>query len=113
MGKLHLKSHLRKVGQDKIRNLFRMLKALPFLPPSLVISGLKVLKTASTPAFDPMLNYFEKYYIGQLMDNKVDRKKCNFPISTWSFFERVLTGAQLSNNMIEAWHKPFLNVFNY
>ena len=63
MGKLHLKSHLRKVGQDKIRNLFRMLKALPFLPPSLVISGLKVLKTASTPAFDPMLNYFEKYYI--------------------------------------------------
>ena len=64
-------------------------------------------ETASTPAFDPMLTYFEKYYIGQLMDNKVDRKKCNFPISTWSFFERVLTGAQLSNNMIEAWHKPF------
>ena len=24
-------------------------------------------------------------------------------------FDRVLSGAQLSNNMIEAWHKPFHN----
>ena len=56
-----------------------------------------------------MLDYFEKFYIGEIAENKVDRKICFFPILTWNCFDRVLSGAQLSNNMIEAWHKPFHN----
>ena len=50
----------------EFRHLFRLLKALAFLPPQHVVYGFTKIKSISMTEFLPILNYFEEYYIGIL-----------------------------------------------
>ena len=56
--------------------------------------------------FEPVLKYFETFYIGELMENsKTQRKQPLFPIAMWNVFELI-------ERSLESWHKQF-QVFRF
>lgn len=48
------------------RKLYKLTKALSFLPPKHSIQGFEEIKAICNSDFQPILDYFEEYYIGKL-----------------------------------------------
>lgn len=93
---------------------YQRLKFLPFVPIEDVVLAFDSIKLNSDKVFYPVLDYFEKTYIGELV--RVDettgdeyRKKPTFFMSIWNCYDRVIGGFMRSNNHIEAWHQQFNN----
>ncbi|CAF0752698.1 unnamed protein product [Brachionus calyciflorus] len=115
----HLVSNLYKNVQSKglvrqyrsrensqFRLCFKYLKYLAFLPPKSVIFGFDSIRSIAPAEFNPILEYFEKYYIGlPLPNDKSKRNMPNFPIKMWNVYKRVIKDLPRTNNNIEAWHK--------
>ena len=55
--------------------------------------------------FQPMLKYFETWYIGKRAPNNLRVKPAFY--SLWSVYSWVLDNFIRTNNTIEAWHKQF------
>ena len=53
-----------KYEEKEFRRLYRLTKALAFLPPKHVITGFKAILEICTDDFKPILDYFEEYYKG-------------------------------------------------
>jgi hypothetical protein len=90
------------------------LKFLPFAPPKDVIKVFKEIKVLgfNCEKFDPMLTYFETFYIGKLVKiseitRKVPENAGMFFIKRWNVFSRVKEGKAQTNNSQEVWHKLF------
>jgi len=58
--------------------------------------------------FRPILDWFEKYYLGLLRLGR--RQRATFPPPTWNVYERVLTRWHRTNNYAEAAHR-FIDIF--
>eukprot|EP00117_Sycon_ciliatum_P025359 scpid83696/ scgid21066/ len=56
----------------------KMIPALAFVPTGDVIDYFEVLDSNAPDALDPLLNYFEEYYIGRLRQNG-ERRTPSFP----------------------------------
>ena len=77
LGMSHLKNlYLKK--DPTIRNLFKSMQALAFVPPDKVIVAFKEIVKKSTNNFKPMLTHFEKYYIGNLQKDSQTIRKVPF-----------------------------------
>ena len=96
------------VKEELVRKLFKYIKYLPFVPPNDVINAFKEIKklACNCNKFEPMLAYFETYYIGKLV-NKTLRKIPVYPILRWNVVSRVKEGKARTNNSQECWHKLF------
>jgi hypothetical protein len=96
----------------KIYKSFQLLKCLPFLPVADVVDGFNLVKSKSPVEFNPMLDYFETYYIGNFKRNsKSIRETPLFPICLWNVYDRVLVDLARTNNSLEVWHKNFEVLF--
>jgi hypothetical protein len=106
--KAHLFGHLTN-NKDQVGVSYRRIKALPFLPLEDVICGFNMVKENSSDVFNPVMEYFEHFYIGDLVKKGGEelRKILFFRINYWNCYDRVLDGFSRSNNHIEAWHKQF------
>ncbi len=94
-----------------MRQSFKRLCALPFVPVKDVISAFSEIKKAAPSKFSVMTKYFETWYIGDFKKNsKVLRKIPCYPISMWNVHARVLADDPRTNNSLESWHK-ILEVF--
>ncbi len=91
---------------------FKKLKALCFLPTTEVIQAFKLIEKSSAPDFQPMIGYFEKWYIGKPKSNCPGvRLVPSYPITTWNCYQRVLNDEQRTNNSLESWHQQFEQAF--
>jgi hypothetical protein len=120
----HLASNLWKNVQKKglcsqfIRNskfqiAFNRLKCLPFVHLRHIFLVFELLRKESGEEFQPILDYFEKYYLGLKKDpNSKLRIKPTYPPLFWNVYDRVECKAARSNNQIEAWHKHFNGSIN-
>ena len=69
-----------------------------------IIKAFKKIYQNASDNFKPVLDYFETYYIGELMTNsKTQRKQPFFPIDMWNVNEVI----ERTNNSLESWHKQF------
>lgn len=90
---------------------FYQLKSLAFVPAGNVIMAFEAIKQASSPKFEPIVEYFEKYYIGKKANpddpKSKERQVPLFPIKSWNVYTRTLREEGRTNNLVEAWHKVF------
>ena len=87
-----------------LRKSFKRLKCLAFVPKVDLIKAFKEIYQNASDNFKPVLDYFETYYIGELMTNsKTQRKQPFFPIDMWNVNEVI----ERTNNSLESWHKQF------
>ena len=65
------------VKDELVRNLFKYLKFLPFVPPRDVIKAFKMIQDLgeNCQKFKPMFVYFEKIYIWKLLNNNLTVRK--------------------------------------
>ena len=57
----------------EFRKLYKLTKALAFLPPKHVVHSFKQIQAICNTDFKPILEYFEEYYIG-IIDKKFNKK---------------------------------------
>ena len=102
--KLQLFAIMNRIKPD-LRIAFKYLKIIPFVPVKDVIFALDFVKSVSPANFSPMIEYFDKFYIGDLVEGSTLRKVPLFPIKLWILRSRILKDLPRSNNNIEALHK--------
>jgi hypothetical protein len=96
-------------GED-FRRHFKMIQGLAFLPPEDVVTGLDELRKLCAPKLKPLLDYFEKNYVGNLKRaskrNPIpnERKTPPFKIEIWNVRDRTLANLPRTNNNLESWH---------
>ena len=108
---------LKKLKKDYVkdgivRNLFKYIKFWPFVPITDVIPAFKKIKKFAADSkctkFEPMLVYFEKFYIGKLVrGSDTVRRVPVYPIKMWNVVNRIKSNKDKSNNSLESWHKVF------
>ena len=81
------------------------MKALAFVPQKDQAKAFVVLEKMCPVEFQPMLDYFETWYIGKRAPNNLRVKPAFYGL--WSVYSRVLENFIRTNNNIEAWHKQF------
>jgi hypothetical protein len=73
------------------------------VPKKFVFKCFELLEPNSDSNFKPILDYFEKYYLGEkISPTSNSRKKPFYQVNVWNLYERVLCHAARSNNQIEA-----------
>ncbi len=107
------KPYQRFVSSAAVRESYKKLKLLCYVPVSDVLLAYEHVSQTCPAAFQPMLTYFVTYWIGKPVRNKPGMRKVpSFPIPTWNFYTRQLRDEAKTNNSIEAWHvydHPTLN----
>ena len=87
---------------------FKYIQCLCFVPAKDAVNGFKKIGEFSEAKFQPVLDYFETYYIGKLKENSTTtRLKPMFPIIMWNCYARVYNNLPRTNNSTESWHKLF------
>ena len=76
---------------SSIRQNFKYLKALAFVPVRFVITAFVLISGNAPKIFQPMLSYFEEWYIGLVITNATRRQPC-YPIKMWNLHSRILKG---------------------
>ncbi len=101
-------NRLTKTIKKDVWQAFRSLCVLAFFPVVDVVRAFNLIKTTAPTDINGVLEYFEEFYIGNLVKgSKTVRKAPIFPIQLWNCFDRVLSDSQRTNNSVEAWHKQF------
>ena len=95
------------MDQSSIRLAFKRLKSLAFVPPQDVIDAFEYISKESDQIFDPMIEYFETFYIGKHRPNSNYRQVPQFPIELWNLYELVIKDMPRTNNSTQAWNKQF------
>jgi hypothetical protein len=109
---------LKKLKKDYVkdpivRKLFKYMKFYPFVPITDVITAFKKIKQCALDSkcakFEPMLAYFEKFYIGKLVRGSDSTRRVPvYPIKMWNVVNRVKSNKDKTNNSLESWHKVFI-----
>ena len=87
----------------------KYLGALSFVPPDEVVNAYEAL--CDSPFFqnnqclDPILDYFERNWVGQLNTRTRVRRAPRHAIELWNNRTAVLNGEYLTTNSVEGWHK--------
>lgn len=109
----HLMQNIRKKVSDsdllmayrndpEIALQIRMLGALSFVPLQFVITAFEQLQEIVDKRLEPLLNYFEDYYIGR--PNQRGWKTPQFAIQWWNVHDRTRDGLHRSNNYTKSAH---------
>jgi hypothetical protein len=73
-----------------------------------VVRAFNIVKQDACSEYQPIIQYLEKYYIGELVSSKRElRKVPHFPIPTWNVHDRTLERRARTQNNQEAWHGIF------
>ena len=108
--------------QDAVFALqIRMIPAVAFVPLADVIPTFEELKAIMPNRATPVLDYFERNYIGQPHQNGNGRAQPLFAPELWNVHLRTLNGRPRTNNHIEGYHRRFSanvnaskpNVYNF
>ena len=84
----------------------RQLPALAFVPVGDVVDYFEVLEQEAHEPLQPVLEYFEKYYIATLRTNG-QRRTPMFPPVLWNVNHRTQEAHSRTNNSVEGWHRRF------
>ncbi|CAF0789106.1 unnamed protein product [Brachionus calyciflorus] len=91
-----------------VRLAYRRIKSLPFLKVKHVIKAFKQIVKESPDSFEPFLDYFEKFYIGELVEGSNSlRGVPTYAREFWNVYDQTLAGIPRTNNSLESWHKQF------
>ena len=77
--------------------------AAPFEVPNLFA---EVASQLPTPETDPLIEYFERTYIGRMLSGGAFQQPL-FPISIWNHQFETVFGLPRTTNAVEAWHRSF------
>lgn len=86
----------------KLRQNFRRLQALAFIPINDVILGFEFIKSQAPKYLEGLLAYFECNYIGR--KKKGIRINPRFPMDLWNVNDRIKLDLPRTNNNVESWH---------
>jgi hypothetical protein len=81
----------------------RMIRAMTFVPLIDLNRVWKALMAVLDPRLNPLIEYFDTYYMGRLVGNR--RRRARFPRELWNMFERTVNGQPRTNNSVEAYHR--------
>ncbi|RNA07511.1 hypothetical protein BpHYR1_001742 [Brachionus plicatilis] len=85
---------------------YKYVKFLAFVPAHDIIETFEMIKDISPKNFKPILDYFEKFYIGLPMKNDTTKRAVpQYPIKLWNVYKRIVKDLPRTNNHIEAWHR--------
>ncbi|XP_052127756.1 uncharacterized protein LOC127750338 [Frankliniella occidentalis] len=98
-----------------IRDNFRELVGLAFVPIAEVEQRFDEIKGNMHRDMEPVVKHLEKTYIrgepprrpATRRRNPAPRPAARFPPNTWNVYDLVLTGKQRTNNNVEGWHGHF------
>ncbi len=95
-------------ASQNYRSCYKLMQAIAFLPVEDIVAGFLYLKqfvTNSCISYMPVLDYFEKTYIGKLKANsQTQRLSPRFSHESWSLHERILAHLPRTTNYCESWH---------
>ena len=87
----------------------RYLGALSFVPPDEVVNAYETLCDSAffqdNQCLDPILDYFERNWVGQLNTRTHIRRAPRHAIELWNNRTAVLNGEYLTTNSVEGWHR--------
>ena len=83
-----------------------MILTLAFVPPGDVVDYFNILENNLPEEADPVVEYFEEYYIGRLRQNG-HRRTPLFPHRLWNIHEQTLEARDRTNKVHEGWHRRF------
>jgi hypothetical protein len=92
------------------RQNIRMLPALAFVPEDDVVNAFDEIVLHCGPAEQPILDYFEHTYVGQVRAGV--RQEPLFPIELWNVSDRMEDDLPRTNNSLEGWHHAFSSSIN-
>lgn len=92
---------------EDVRKQTHMILALAFVPITDVTSVFQKLKRFAVPALIPVLEYFERTYVGIPARGRRAAISAMYPINLWNQREAALTGQHKTNNVSEGWHNRF------
>ena len=84
----------------------RKFAALAFVSLGDIVEFFLHLEDTLSPEMDPILEYFEKSYIGTLRHNG-QRRTPLFPPPLWNAHDSTLQNEDRTNNSQEGWHRKF------
>jgi hypothetical protein len=89
-----------------------MLLNLAFVPPSDIITHLKVIQDFAYEKelyneLKPIVQYFINTYIRKIQEDNIITEVENINIIFWSCYERVIKRIPYTNNNVEGWHRNF------
>ena len=84
----------------------KKLLVLAFVSVSDVIKAFDLIADDFNDA-EKLLDYFESTWIGEPKRRGTGRKKSEFPIELWNFYDRVSANLPRSTNSIKDWHNAF------
>ncbi|CAF4721956.1 unnamed protein product, partial [Rotaria sp. Silwood2] len=88
----------------------RALPALALLNTDDVIDTFEELKQQFPIQRKPVLEYFEKIYIGEHNRASRPRKRPQFNVKLWNVHQGTLRGGHRTNNMLEGWNNRFASL---
>ena len=97
------------VNNQEFRLNVRMISALSFVPVEDTHDAFNTLAEHCGEAEQPVLDYFETYYIGELRRGRY--RTPMFPHSLWNMHTRVQRNLPRTNNYLEGWHNRFSGMF--
>ena len=97
---------------EELQQKMKMLAALAFVPPNLVLHYFEVLSDEIPAALEPLYNYFEDNYLGR-PTRHVQRRTPNFAIEMLSMYQRADLGLPRFNNAVEGWDRAFQYTLGY
>ena len=83
----------------------RMISALAFVPLQDVVHSFVILCNHCGTQEQPLLQYFESTYVGELRAGV--RANPLFPLDIWNVYGRVVGGLPRTTNCVEGWHNAF------
>ena len=88
--------------------MMRMIPALAFVPVADLVVVFEELKLFLPPIAVPVVDNFERTYIGSLQPDGCNRDDPLFAHATWNVYTRTLSGRPRTNNHIEGYHIVFI-----
>ena len=96
----------------ELRLKMKMLAALAFVPPNLVLYYFEVFSDEIPAELEPLYEYFEDNYLGGPARHG-QRRAPNFETEMWSMYQRAEPGLPRTNNAVEGWHRAFQHTVGY
>lgn len=96
-----------------IRDAYRQVVGVAFVPPEDVPAAFEEAKRASPPQMREFNAYFEKYYVKGTPARGRGRGRAppRYMIALWNQYEAALHNEPRTNNLKEAWHNRFQVIF--
>lgn len=103
VGELHLNKRYNNEADFALKA--KMITALAFVPINDLDVAFDRLAGHLPVELQPLLQWFEDFYLGRMNRNGINRRPPMFPPAMWNVYSRVLNGQDRTNNYAEAAHR--------